>query len=65
MQSASMFVISRQDRLYAFDRAGIPFTAQLSRATKEKPPRRVRLKSKSATRDIRLEPALKVLLREH
>jgi len=33
MQSASMFVISRQDRLYAFDRAGIPVTAQLSRAT--------------------------------
>ena len=33
MQSASMFVISRQDRLYAFDRVGIPVTAQLSRAT--------------------------------
>ena len=33
MQSASVFVISREDRLYAFDRVGIPATAQLSRAT--------------------------------
>lgn len=33
MQSPSLFVISREDRLYAFDRVGIPATAQLSRAT--------------------------------
>jgi len=33
MQSPSVFVIGREDRLYAFDRAGIPATAQLSRAT--------------------------------
>ena len=33
MQSPSVFVISREDRLYAFDRVGIPATAQLSRAT--------------------------------
>lgn len=33
MQSRSLFVISREDRLYAFDRAGIPTSAQLSRAT--------------------------------
>jgi tetratricopeptide (TPR) repeat protein len=33
MQSASVFVINREERLYAFDRVGIPATAQLSRAT--------------------------------
>ena len=33
IQSPSTFVISREDRLYAFDRVGIPATAQLSRAT--------------------------------
>ena len=33
MQSPSVFVISRDDRLYAFDRVGIPATTQLSRAT--------------------------------
>ena len=33
MQSPSLFVISREDRLYAFDRVGIPASAQLSRAT--------------------------------
>jgi len=33
MQSESMFIISRDDRLAAFDRAGIPANAQLSRAT--------------------------------
>jgi Tfp pilus assembly protein PilF/TolB-like protein len=33
MQSSSIFVISREDRLYAFDRVGIPASAQLSRAT--------------------------------
>ena len=33
IQSPSVFVISREDRLYAFDRVGIPATAQLSRAT--------------------------------
>jgi len=33
MQSPSIFVISREDRLYAFDRVGIPASAQLSRAT--------------------------------
>lgn len=33
MQSESTFVISREDRLYAFDRVGIPANAQLSRAT--------------------------------
>ena len=33
IQSESTFVISREDRLYAFDRVGIPITAQLSRAT--------------------------------
>lgn len=33
MQSTSVFVISREDRLYAFDRVGIPASAQLSRAT--------------------------------
>lgn len=33
MQSTSVFVISRKDRLDAFDRVGIPATAQLSRAT--------------------------------
>jgi tetratricopeptide (TPR) repeat protein len=33
MQSSSVFVISREERLYAFDRLGIPGTAQLSRAT--------------------------------
>ena len=33
MQSPSVFVISREDRLYAFDRVGIPATTQLSRAT--------------------------------
>ena len=33
MESPSIFVITREDRLYAFDRVGIPATAQLSRAT--------------------------------
>lgn len=33
MQSPSVFMISREDRLYAFDRTGIPANAQLSRAT--------------------------------
>ncbi|HWC20595.1 MAG TPA: tetratricopeptide repeat protein [Terriglobales bacterium] len=33
MQSESIFVISRDDRLAAFDRVGIPANAQLSRAT--------------------------------
>ena len=33
MQSPSVFVISRDDRLYAFDRLGIPVSTQLSRAT--------------------------------
>lgn len=33
MQSPSTFVIGRQDRLSAFDRAGVPVSAQLSRAT--------------------------------
>jgi len=33
MQSESIFIISRDDRLAAFDRAGIPANAQLSRAT--------------------------------
>ena len=33
MQSSSIFMISREDRLYAFDRLGIPVNAQLSRAT--------------------------------
>jgi tetratricopeptide (TPR) repeat protein len=33
MQCPSVFVISRDDRLYAFDRIGIPATARLSRAT--------------------------------
>jgi tetratricopeptide (TPR) repeat protein len=33
MQSPSVFVISREDRLYAFDRVGIPASAQLSRAS--------------------------------
>jgi tetratricopeptide (TPR) repeat protein len=33
MQSPSIFVISRDDRLYAFDRVGIPANTQLSRAT--------------------------------
>lgn len=33
MQSESTFVISREDRMYAFDRVGMPSTAQLSRAT--------------------------------
>lgn len=33
MESPSTFVISRDDRLYAFDRVGIPAGAQLSRAT--------------------------------
>jgi len=33
MQSTSVFVISRKDRMGAFDRVGIPGTAQLSRAT--------------------------------
>lgn len=33
MQSPSIFVISREDRLYAFDRVGIPANTQLSRAT--------------------------------
>ena len=33
MQAPSVFVIGREDRLYAFDRVGIPATAQLSRAT--------------------------------
>ena len=33
MQSPSVFVISREDRLYAFDRVGIPANTQLSRAT--------------------------------
>ncbi|HVH87362.1 MAG TPA: tetratricopeptide repeat protein [Terriglobales bacterium] len=33
MQSESTFVISREDRLYAFDRVGIPANARLSRAT--------------------------------
>ncbi|HWY68027.1 MAG TPA: tetratricopeptide repeat protein [Terriglobales bacterium] len=33
MQSPSIFVISREDRLYAFDRVGIPASTQLSRAT--------------------------------
>jgi len=33
MKSTSVFVISREDRLVAFDRVGIPATAQLSRAT--------------------------------
>jgi tetratricopeptide (TPR) repeat protein/TolB-like protein len=33
IQSPSTFVIDREDRLYAFDRVGIPATAQLSRAT--------------------------------
>lgn len=33
MQSPSIFVIGREDRLYAFDRVGIPATTQLSRAT--------------------------------
>ena len=28
MQSPSIFVISREDRLYAFDRVGIPASAQ-------------------------------------
>jgi tetratricopeptide (TPR) repeat protein len=33
MQTESTFVISREDRLYAFDRVGVPSNAQLSRAT--------------------------------
>lgn len=33
MQSPSIFMISREDRLYAFDRMGIPANARLSRAT--------------------------------
>ena len=33
MQSPSVFIISREDRLYAFDRVGIPANTQLSRAT--------------------------------
>lgn len=33
LESPSLFVISREDRLYAFDRVGIPVSAQLSRAT--------------------------------
>jgi tetratricopeptide (TPR) repeat protein len=33
LESPSIFVISREDRLYAFDRVGIPASAQLSRAT--------------------------------
>ena len=33
MQSESTFVISREDRMYAFDRVGVPGNAQLSRAT--------------------------------
>lgn len=33
MQSESTFVISREDRLNAFDRVGVPANAQLSRAT--------------------------------
>jgi TolB-like protein len=33
IQSPSTFVISREDRLHAFDRVGIPASAQLSRAT--------------------------------
>lgn len=33
MQSPSIFVISREDRLYAFDRVGIPANTGLSRAT--------------------------------
>jgi len=33
MQSPSVFIISREDRLYAFDRVGIPASTQLSRAT--------------------------------
>ena len=38
---------------------------QLSRATKEKPAKRVALKTKAGSRDIRMEPDLKALLREH
>jgi Tfp pilus assembly protein PilF/TolB-like protein len=33
LNSASLFIISRDDRLYAFDRLGIPATAKPSRAT--------------------------------
>lgn len=33
IESPSLFAISRDDRLYAFDRVGIPGTAQVSRAT--------------------------------
>src|SRR5205807_3754876 len=33
LNSASLFIIGRDDRLYAFDRLGIPATAKPSRAT--------------------------------
>src|SRR5437588_3883537 len=33
LASASLFIIGRDDRLYAFDRLGIPATAKPSRAT--------------------------------
>jgi len=48
-----------------FERAVIRVRSQLTRATREEPARRVRLKTKGSRRDIRLEPSLAALLRRH
>jgi integrase len=48
-----------------FDAGLLRVEHQLTRATREKPARRVRLKTKGSRREIRLEPALAALLRRH
>jgi len=48
-----------------FDGGVIRVRSQLTRATRQEPARRVRLKTKSSRRDIRLEPSLAALLRRH
>jgi integrase len=48
-----------------FENGVIHMRNQLTRATRSQPARRVRLKTEKSRRDIRLEPTLAKMLREH